>query len=179
MHQLLLLRHAKSSWSVPSGDAAAASDRERPLNARGRRSAALLREAMRGLGLAPDLILVSPAARTMETMFALEPWDDTPLIDPLDELYLASEKQLLETLRAVAETVRTVLMIGHNPGMHDLAMTLTDRVGSADKLVHNVMAGYPTATLVEFSLAGPWARLNAGGGRLLRMLTPRMLDGVE
>ena len=58
----------------------------------------------------------------METMSALEPWDDTPLIEPMDDLYLASEARLLATLRAVAETVRTVLLIGHNPGMHELAV---------------------------------------------------------
>src|SRR5258708_5321204 len=83
MRQLLLLRHAKSS----SGDASIA-DRERPLNSRGRRTAGVMREAMRDLGLAPDIVLVSTARRTMQTLEALEPWDDTPLIEPMDSLYL-------------------------------------------------------------------------------------------
>jgi phosphohistidine phosphatase len=168
MHQLLLLRHAKSSWEDTSTP-----DRDRPLNPRGRRAAVAMRRAMRELGLAPDLILVSPAARTMETMRLLEPWDDTPLIEPMEELYLASAAQLLATLREVAETVRTVLLIGHNPGMHQLAVLLTDPRGSAEKPARAVREGFPTGALAEFSLTFPWSRLDAGGGRLIRFLTPR------
>jgi phosphohistidine phosphatase len=174
MHQLLLLRHAKSSW-----DTGGSPDRERPLNARGRRAAVAMRRAMRELALSPDLILVSSAKRTMETMSALEPWDDTPLIEPMDSLYLASETQLLVTLRDVAETVRAVLLIGHNPGMHELAVALTNPRGSAEPLVHGVREGFPAGALAEFSITGPWSRLGSGGGRLLRFLTPRMLDATE
>jgi phosphohistidine phosphatase len=174
MHQLLLLRHAKSSW-----DDNAVPDRDRPLNARGRRAAAAMRRAMRDLGLAPDLILVSSARRTLETLQALEPWDDTPLVEPMDDLYLASEARLLSALQSVAETVRTVLLIGHNPGMHDLAAMLTDPHGSAEKLVRAVHDGFPTGALAEFSVTWPWHRLGAGGGRLLRFLTPKMLDAAD
>jgi phosphohistidine phosphatase len=173
MHQLLLLRHAKSSWDDAGGP-----DRDRPLNARGRRAATAMRSAMRERGLAPDLIFVSSAARTMETMHALEPWDDTPLIEPLDELYLASQARLLATLRGVAETVRTVLLIGHNPGMHELAAALTDPRASPDPLVRAVHDGFPTGALAEFSVTSPWSRLSPNGGRLLRFLTPRMLDAL-
>jgi phosphohistidine phosphatase len=174
MHQLLLLRHAKSAW-----DDRSVADRDRPLNGRGRRAATAMRRAMRELGLAPDLILVSSAKRTLETMGALEPWDDTPLIEPMDELYLASEARLLGTLRGVAETVRTVLLIGHNPGIHDLGMALTDPRGSAAHLVHAIADGFPTAALAEFSITLPWSRLGPGGGRLLRFLTPRTLGTPE
>ena len=174
MHQLLLLRHAKSSW-----DTAGVPDRERTLTPRGRRAAAAIRRGMRDLGLAPDVILVSSAKRTMETLNALEPWDETPLIEPLDELYLANKTRLLTTLRGVVETVRTVLLIGHNPGLHDLAIALADPRASAEKLVHGVRESYPTGALTEFAITGPWARLDAEGGRLLRFLTPRMLDTTE
>jgi phosphohistidine phosphatase len=174
MHQLLLLRHAKSSW-----DTASMPDRDRPLNARGRRAAASMRRAMRDLGLAPNLILVSTARRTLETMNALEPWDDTPLIEPMDDLYLASEARLLAALQAVAETVRSVLLIGHNPGMHELAVALTDRRVSADGLVRRVRDGFPTGALAEFPVTCPWSKLNAGGLRLTRFLTPRMLDAAD
>jgi phosphohistidine phosphatase len=174
MHQLLLLRHAKSSWDDPG-----VADRDRTLTPKGRRAAAAMRRAMRDLGLLPDVVLVSSAKRTMETMSALEPWDDTPLIEPMDELYLASKAQLFATLRGVAETARGVLLIGHNPGMHDLAIALTDPRGSPDKLVQGVRENYPTGALAEFSVTGPWSRLTPGGGRLLRFLTPRMLDVSE
>jgi phosphohistidine phosphatase len=72
-----------------------------------------------------------------------------------------------------------VLLIGHNPGMHDLAIALTDPRGSPDKLVQGVRENYPTGALAEFSVTGPWSRLTPGGGRLLRFLTPRMLDVSE
>jgi phosphohistidine phosphatase len=171
MHQLLLLRHAKSSW-----DDAATPDRDRPLNKRGHRSAVAIRQAMREFGLIPDLVLVSTAKRTLETLHALEPWDDTPLIEPLDDLYLASEALLLGSLQAVAQTVRSVLLIGHNPGMHDLALLLADPQASAAKPLGLMREGFPTGALAEFTVTGPWARLGAGGARLMRFLTPRMLD---
>ena len=170
MRQLLLLRHAKSAW-----DDAAVPDRDRALNARGRRAAVLMREAMRDLGLAPDVVLVSPARRTLETLEALEPWDDTPLVEPLDALYLANKATLLDALRAIPETVRSVLLIGHNPGMHDLALTLANGrpVGDAGRALAK---GYPTGTLAEFTLAVPWHTIGAGSGRLVRFVTPRSLE---
>jgi phosphohistidine phosphatase len=174
MHQLLLLRHAKSSW-----DDTAIPDRDRALTTRGRRAALAMRLAMRELGLSPDVILVSSAARTMETLELLEPWEDTPLVEPMDELYLASADRLLRTLRAVAETVRTVLLIGHNPGMHDLAVSLTDPRASAENLVRGLRASFPTTALAEFLITGPWSRLDQGSGRLLRLLTPKMLDAAK
>ena len=175
MRQLLLLRHAKSAW-----DDAAMPDRDRPLNARGRRAVAAMRQAMRDLGLAPDVVLVSTARRTMETLEALEPWDDTPLVDPLDSLYLADSLQLAAALHGVPETVRSVLLIGHNPGMHDLALGLAGPKALRGGGVHEraLAAGFPTAALAEFLVAGSWSDLREGGGRLVRFLTPRMLEGT-
>jgi phosphohistidine phosphatase len=175
MRQLLLLRHAKSSW----GDASVP-DRERPLNPRGRRSAEAMRHAMHDLGLAPDVVLVSTARRTMETLEALEPWDDTPLIEPIDSLYLASSIQLIAALHGVAETVRSVLVIGHNPGLHDLAVTLAGprAIASGGDRERALAAGFPTGALAEFVVAGSWWDLGEAGGRLVRFLTPRMLEGA-
>ena len=193
MRQLLLLRHAKSSW-----DDAAMPDRDRPLNARGRRAAAAMRHAMHDLGLAPDVVLVSTARRTLETLDALEPWDDTPLIEPLDSLYLANPMQLIAALHGVAETVRSVLLIGHNPGLHDLAISLAGpqveprAIEQALAKLHQLdpqamrgggeaeralAAGFPTGALAEFVVAGSWWDLREGGGRLVRFLTPAMLEG--
>lgn len=172
MHQLLLLRHAKSSW-----DDANQPDRDRKLNQRGREAAALMRETMRELGLCPDVVLVSSARRTLETLEALEPWTDTPLIEPMDSLYHATAGQLLDAVRDVAETVRSVLVIGHNPGMHDLALTLcTDQSVPAAR---QMAAGFPTAALAEFVISTPWSRITPGGGRLVRFLTPRALSDKD
>ncbi len=172
MRQLLLLRHAKSSWDDP-----ATHDKDRTLNARGRRSAILMRDTMRALGLVPDLILVSSARRTIETLEHLEPWDESPLIETMDSLYLASADHLLATLRDVAETVRGVLVIAHNPGLHDLALHLVARgTLHAPSALRGLTEGFPTAGLAEFSVPGPWHGLNSGGGRLARFLTPRGLE---
>ena len=168
MHQLLLLRHAKSSWDDPK-----LPDRDRPLNKRGRRSIAAMRHAMQQLGLAPDLILVSTARRTQETLATLEPWDETPLVEPLESLYLASTQQLLSVLRQTNETVRSAMLIGHNPGMHDLAMLLTGARESEQS--RRLKEQFPTGALAEFAIGGTWASLDAGGGQLVRFLTPRDL----
>ncbi len=175
MRQLLILRHAKSSW-----DNAARPDADRPLSPRGRRSAAIMRQAMRDLGLAPDMILVSPARRTLETLEALEPWDDAPLVEPIDSLYLADVPQLMAALHGVAETVRSVLLIGHNPGLHDLSLSLagSKAIAGGGEAERALAAGFPTMALAEFLVAGSWWELREGGGRLVRFLTPRMLEAA-
>lgn len=176
MHQLLLLRHAKSAWDEPGTP-----DRDRALNGRGRRAGAAMRLAMRERGLEPDLILVSPARRTQETLALLEPWDDTPLVEILESLYLAPADRLLEELRLVAETVRSVLLIGHNPGLHDLAALLVGPTGldSDSPAVNRLIEGYPTGALAEFSVPGPWRDLDTGGARLLHFIRPRDLTGGD
>ena len=168
MRQLLLLRHAKSAWDDP-----ALADHARALNGRGRRAAAAMANAMRGLGLSPDVVLVSSARRTLQTLEALSPLPDSPIIEPMDELYLASWQNLLGLLHRAPETARSVLLIGHNPGLHDLALALT----GADAMARNPdarrMAGaFPTAALAEFSISSPWASLAEGGGRLVRFMIP-------
>jgi phosphohistidine phosphatase len=171
MRQLLLLRHAKSSWA----DAGMA-DKDRPLNDRGRKAAATMRRAMRELGLVPDIVLVSTAKRTLETLEALEPWDDMPLIEPMESLYLASLPQLITALQGVAETVRSVLLIGHNPGIHELAAELTGP--SAEPMAQRLAAGFPTAGLAEFAVPGPWWQIDTGTTRLVRFLTPKGLEAA-
>jgi phosphohistidine phosphatase len=169
MHQLLLLRHAKSSWDNPK-----MADRDRPLNKRGYRAAASMRQAIIDLGLIPDLVLISPARRVHETLAALEPWDETPLIESIEALYLASAGQMRALLQEVNETVRSVMLIGHNPGMQELAAQLA--TGSFDsEFKRRLLAGFPTAALAEFSVGTRWQQLDAGATRLVRFLTPKTL----
>ncbi len=169
MHQLLLLRHAKSSW-----DDAKLPDRERPLNNRGRRAIGAMRTAMRQLGLEPDLVLVSPSRRTLETLDGLEPWAETPLIETVETIYLASTEELFRVLHGVPETVRSVLLIGHNPGLHELSVQLLGLAKPADETadMRRLREGFPTCGLAEFALAGSWERLGPHGGRLVRFLRP-------
>lgn len=174
MRQLLLLRHAKSSW-----DDRELPDHERPLNPRGRRAAGAMREAMEQLGLAPDLVLVSSSVRTVQTVETFEPWADTPLIERMESLYNAPASRLLDTLRDVKETVRSVLLVGHNPGVHELAMTLVGAhaMTFANADLRRLTEGYPSGALTEFTVPGPWHALGEGGARLVRFLCPRDLPG--
>ena len=174
MRQLLLLRHAKSSW-----DERDVPDHERPLNRRGLAAAAAMRTAMQGLGLAPDVVLVSTSRRTAQTLEALEPWADTPLVDRLDSLYLASAPAMLKVIQDVGAMARSVLVVGHNPGVHDLAMLLVGaQAASFDNPdIRRLATGFPTGALAEFTVTVPWHSLDEGGGRLARFLCPRDLPG--
>jgi len=175
MRQLLLLRHAKSSWDDPK-----LSDHARPLNVRGRQAAGAMARAMRELGLTPDLVLVSSARRTLQTLEALEPWDETPLIEPMDALYLAPAIELLEVLRRASPVVRSLLLIGHNPGLHELALTLAGACATRmNEHVRRLAEGYPSGALAEFSIATPWGELREGGAHLTRFLRPADLAGAK
>lgn len=136
-----------------------------------------MRAAMASLGLAPDLVLVSTAKRTLQTLEALEPWSETPLVEPMDSLYLATAATLLSSIQAVAETVRSVLLVGHNPGLHDLAIQLIGAhamtFGNDD--MRRLSEGFPSGALAEYTVPGPWGTLDEGGARLVRFLCPRDL----
>ncbi len=128
--------------------------------------------AMTGLGLAPDVVLVSSARRTLQTLDALGPWEAQPLVEPMDALYLADAERLEAVLGGVAQTARSVLVLGHNPGLHEFALLLAEAAppGRARDL-ERLREAFPTAALVEFSIAGPWSQLRQGG-RLVRFLAP-------
>ncbi len=175
MRQLLLLRHAKSSW-----DDASLSDHSRPLNARGRMAAALMAEQMRELGLVPDVVLVSSSRRTLQTLEALQPIEGSPIVEVMDALYLAPWPRLLEAVQQVPETARSVLLIGHNPGMHELGLALMGPAGVAmgSLPARRLAEAYPTGALAEFTIAAAWPQLAESGGRLVRFLAPRDLPEV-
>ena len=147
------------------------------MNARGRRGAAAVRTAMRELGLVPDVVLVSSARRTRQTLEALAPWDETPIIEPMDQLYLATPSQILNIIRGVSETVRSLMVVGHNPGMHDVAMLLAGAHAMASNaaMTRQLAEGFPAGALAEFTVARSWRDLDEGGGRLVRFLCPRDL----
>jgi phosphohistidine phosphatase len=168
MRQLLLLRHAKSNWEDPS-----LADHDRPLDSEGRSAASGLRETLLSLRLAPELVLVSSSRRTRETLELLEPLPGTPRVERTSDLYLASPRQILDYLAGTPREVERVLVIAHNPGLHDLAMMLTGAHGISlgGKLTTRLARGLPTGGLLDFSVAGQWADL-PHGARLLNFVTP-------
>ncbi len=169
MKLLGLLRHAKSSWDDP-----ALGDFDPPLNARGRTAAIRMGEEFRKLGLGYDLALVSPARRAAET-FALVRgrWGADLEVRPEPRLYAASLADLLAIIDDVPAAVERLLLVGHNPGLHDLALQLAQ--GGSSPLKTALAANLPTGTLVEFGLrTETWEQ--HGSGELLRFLRPRDLD---
>lgn len=170
MRTLYLLRHAKSDWS----DAAAA-DIDRPLAARGRAAAPAVGAYMRAHGLAPSLVLCSPARRTRETWdLVAATLDAAPAVEFPDALYLASEVALLATARAAPDRHESVLLIGHNPGMQEFATSLSG--AGKPKALRRVADKFPTGGLAVISFeAARWADVAPGRGRLERFVRPRDL----
>jgi phosphohistidine phosphatase len=172
MRQLLLLRHAKSSW-----EDANLTDHDRPLDPEGQAAAQAMRTAIARLALKPQLVLVSSARRTRETLELLEPLAGSPRIRRSSDLYLASPRQLLDAVAEVSSDDTSILVIGHNPGLHDLAMMLSGAHGMSigRQGSKRLARGFPTAALAEFSVAGDWRSL-PDGARLIRFLTPHDLE---
>ena len=164
-HRLYLLRHAKSSWDHPE-----LADHDRPLAKRGRRATKALARYLREHEIAPELVLCSTARRARETLERIEPALGTPSVRYESELYAASAGALLERLREVPDEVSSVMLIGHNPGIEELAHGLA---GPAPELG----AKFPTGALAMLTLTGArWRDLDRGGARLVGFVRPRDLE---
>jgi len=164
-----LLRHAKSSW-----DASDLEDFDRPLNARGRTAAPVMGEALREFPFAPEVILCSPAKRTRETLHLIDPNLSKPRDDVQfdHQLYLTNAETLLERLRHVPPAAKTVLMVGHNPGLHELALLLAGR-GDA-KSISRLEDKFPTASLAILTFPETaWRDVGPSSGYLEGFMTPR------
>lgn len=165
MKTLHLLRHAKSSWKDSS-----LPDRDRPLAGRGRRAAKAIAKHMRAQGIEPDLVLCSPARRARETLERIEPALGRGAVEVDPALYGGTADALVERLRAVPETIGSVLVIGHNPGLQQLAVGLA----RPSDLRSELEGKYPTAALATLELAS-WRDLRDGGATLAGFVRPRDL----
>jgi phosphohistidine phosphatase len=172
MKRLAVLRHAKSSWAD-----AGMEDFDRPLNDRGRAAARLIGAELARRKLRFNLVLASTAARVRETIDGVKReyrFDSEIRFEP--RIYEASAGRLLELVRALPDPCESVLLVGHNPGLQELLLDLTDRdeTGLRDR----VREKYPTAALavVEFP-ADRWAKLRGGSGRIVDLIVPRDLAG--
>ncbi len=172
MKTILLLRHAKSSWTSPGLD-----DHERPLNERGEQAARAMAHHLATRAVRPDLILCSTAARTRATLAPVldELGTPAPPIALESGLYLASEDALLERLRDLPEEVGTILLVGHNDGIGELARRLA---GSGDRTeLHRLAEKFPTGALAVLVLRdGGWQALGPGSCRLQSFVRPRDFD---
>lgn len=163
MKSLLLLRHAKSSWSRPD-----LPDHDRPLKKRGRRDAPKIGRLLPSEGIVPGLILSSSAIRARETAAAIsKACGQSVELRLLRDLYLAGPGDHVLQLRAVPDGEERVMIVGHNPGLEELLEALT---GARETL--------PTAALALIQIPiEHWRRLALdGSSRLLRVWRPRELD---
>lgn len=165
-YELLTLRHAKSAW-----DSGAPSDFQRPLNKRGRKAAANIGAWMVSKISHPDFIISSPALRAWQTAVIVSCEMNIPEQDIIfqKELYLASDKKLLNVLSEFNDDVKKILLIGHNPGLEELlGYLVADNIPTFPdgKIL-------PTATLAHIELSKSWKHIEKGCGTLLQVHRPK------
>lgn len=162
MKRLILMRHAKSDWSHPGR-----SDHDRPLNRRGVLAAPAMGAWLMAEGHAPDLALVSSAARTQET-FRLSGLTCPAKTEAL--LYNAQAEAILKVIRGADEAAETLIVIGHQPGMQETANRLLPE-WDVDE--------YPTGKAAILEMDCPsWFEASWGDGRLVAEMAPKLLPGV-
>ncbi len=175
MRRLMLLRHAKTESDAPSGR-----DKDRRLDERGRKDAAEI-----GVWIAhhppfPDCVLVSPAIRAKQTWDvaweAMKDRMDEPRVELVPELYGADPSELLEVIRTatIPADPKRLMLVGHNPGMHELALML---VGSGDKAARKALEdNLPTSGLVIFDFKiHDWGDVSFRRGHLALFVSPKLL----
>jgi phosphohistidine phosphatase len=168
MNMLHLLRHAKSSPKE------GVEDHERPLSRRGQEAARRVGKHLSATIGAFDLVLCSSARRTCETLdIVLTEFSRRPRCMIEDGLYLAGPERLIERLRRLDARDVDVLLIGHNPGLHELALALADeRSPHFDELVSGK---FPTAAYASFDVPAGWSALGYSRHRLIGYITPKSL----
>ena len=172
MRRLLLLRHAKAERSE-----AGTEDRARALIDRGRKDAARIGAYMASHGLVPDRVAVSPSTRTQETWkFAATAFRPAPAVNAAERLYNATLSAILAVIKETPAAAHTLLIVGHNPGLHELALML---IASGDvQMREQLREKLPTSSLVIIDFAlDAWAKLHGQSGRLERFVTPKSLAG--
>lgn len=172
MKQLFILRHTKAAAESKSGH-----DHDRPLNARGEVAARLVGEYLAGLEVLPEIICCSDALRTTQTLALLRERLDTPIdIRFHNELYLASAGDLLEFAHSLPESYNRVMLIGHNPGMHQLANILSG--GGKASALQQIEVKFPTGGLaiIDFPSLLHWQDIAPHSGFLHEFWRPQTVD---
>jgi phosphohistidine phosphatase len=172
MRRLMLLRHSKAERAAPGEP-----DRDRTLTNRGRTDAPAIGTYMSRHGFVPELALVSPAKRAQETWALLATtFSKQPKSATDERIYNATSETLAEII-GETRTARSILVVGHNPGLHDVAVQL---IASGDTEARGRVAEkLPTSGLIIIDLPfDDWALLHPASGRIERFVTPRSLAGA-
>ena len=161
---LVLLRHAKSAY--PDGVA----DHERPLSSRGNREAGLAGDWLRANLPAIDAVLCSTATRARNTL--ARTGIDAPLRYAA-RLYGATPGTMIEEINRVSDDVATLLVVGHEPTMSQVAIVLSGAEGTDIAAAQRISAKYPTSAIAVLHVAGRWNQLEPGGAALVTFHVPR------
>ncbi len=163
---LVVIRHAKAA-SPPDVE-----DHDRVLTGRGERDAAALGRWLQACVPTPDLVVCSTALRargTWEVARGALPGAPAPRLDP--GLYLAPAETLRDVAREAAQDVRTLVLVGHNPGVHTFASRLAG--DGEERAMTELRAGLPTCAVAVLAVSGEWGELSWGGARLDAVAVPR------
>ncbi|HEX7967052.1 MAG TPA: histidine phosphatase family protein [Stellaceae bacterium] len=164
MKTVHLLRHAKSSWKDP-----ALADHDRPLAKRGRKAAKTIAAYLKERRIAPDLVICSTAARARQTFEPIAKAIKPPKVVLEEGIYEVAERELWQYLRALPEEAESVLLIGHNPGMHDLALALAD--AASRRRLPPPEGKFPAGAMASFRFDGRWKELRPGRAALAAFAT--------
>ena len=162
MKQLLLIRHGKSAWDTPG-----LSDHDRTLNGRGEHDAPRMAAALKERGVSPDAIMTSTAVRAVSTarLVAEGLGFSVSQIITNPDLYLASPRAIINVVQHCDESVETLFVFGHNPGMHDAADLISNAAG---------VESFSTLAVARFELdVEHWGELDARTGLLLESFSPK------
>ena len=168
MKTLYVLRHAKSDWDDES-----LRDFDRPLSHRGRKAAKAVGHEMRGRGIRPDFVIASPAVRATETVDrVIDGFGEDLRVTEDRRIYEAGTGTLLDIVRAASDDADHVMIVGHNPGLQNLVVTLTE----ACALREEAEQKFPTAALAEIRFdVDRWSELAPRTGQLADLIKPRDL----
>ncbi|MFF3942062.1 SixA phosphatase family protein [Streptomyces phaeofaciens] len=163
--RIVLFRHAKADWSQET-------DHERPLADRGRLDAAAAGRSLAATGVAVDLAVCSTAVRTRETWkLAVQELPHRPRTVYEERIYEASPGELIALLNETPEDVHDLVLIGHNPGIHGLAVALAGSVeGDADGRMN--AHGFPAASFAVLTFDGSWKALEPAAATLVDFWAP-------
>lgn len=167
--RLIVLRHAKSAW--PDG----VPDHDRPLAPRGRRDAPAAGRWLRKSGLVPDRVICSTAERARETwLLAEEKLGAHPETVFDERVYGATSAELVALARHTPAAVRTLLIVGHDPAMHELTLDLAGAQPGDDgsDALDRVRIKFPTAGIAVLEFSGAWSKLGPGQARLADFVVP-------
>lgn len=169
--RLILLRHAKSAWEDQDS-----ADFDRPLSSRGRKAAPAIGAYLARAGYLPDLALCSSARRAAETLdLVIAGWPKQPVARKQKSLYLAMPREMLKRVQSAGNEISCVMLVGHNPGIADLAAWLCHEGDAALRAA--LSRKFPTGAVavIDFDVED-WREVDADTGRLAAFITPRQIE---